>query len=225
MTNQEKNKVNQDSPGGTEPVSSEAKSGPTKICKYCQSEIPAKAKVCPVCRKKLKHTGRNIALIVIGVLVVIMMASCLGGSSTSTKTDYTVGETAEQNDIQITLDQVTQNSGDGMFAVPSDGNVFVNAEFTIVNNSNNEINVSSIVGFDAYVDSVTVNQSITGLTLQTQNGKSQLDGTVGAGKKMIGVITYEIPSNWSEFEINVAPSFWSSDKFKFIIKPDQVTQE
>lgn len=24
----------------------------TKLCKYCQTEIPAKAKICPNCRKK-----------------------------------------------------------------------------------------------------------------------------------------------------------------------------
>ena len=28
--------------------------GETKKCKYCQSDIPKKAKVCPVCKKKQK---------------------------------------------------------------------------------------------------------------------------------------------------------------------------
>ena len=29
----------------------------TKVCKHCQSEIPAKAKVCPNCRKKQGGVG------------------------------------------------------------------------------------------------------------------------------------------------------------------------
>lgn len=56
---------------------------PTKVCKYCGSEIPENAKVCPNCRKKQKHTGRNIFLIILGVLVVIMVASCIAGSGPS----------------------------------------------------------------------------------------------------------------------------------------------
>lgn len=29
----------------------------TKVCKYCKSEIPKKAKVCPNCRKKQGGIG------------------------------------------------------------------------------------------------------------------------------------------------------------------------
>lgn len=50
----------------------------TKKCKHCQSDIPKKAKVCPNCRKKQKHTGLGVFLIVVGVLVFLIALS--GGS-------------------------------------------------------------------------------------------------------------------------------------------------
>lgn len=42
----------------------------TKLCKYCKSEIPYDAKVCPHCRKKQTPNGCLIAIIVIVVLFI-----------------------------------------------------------------------------------------------------------------------------------------------------------
>lgn len=41
-----------------------------------------------------------------------------------------------------------------------------------------------------------------------QNGKKTLDGTVAPGKKLSGVIVYEVPSDWKELEVSYSPSFW-----------------
>lgn len=48
----------------------------TKVCKYCKSEIPKKAKVCPNCRKKQGGIGKWI---VIAVIVIIVIAAISGG--------------------------------------------------------------------------------------------------------------------------------------------------
>ena len=37
----------------------------TKLCKYCKSEIPYDAKVCPHCRKKQTPNGCLIAIIAV----------------------------------------------------------------------------------------------------------------------------------------------------------------
>ena len=47
--------------------------GETKKCKYCQSDIPKKAKVCPVCKKKQK---KNIVLIIILIFVILSFTMC-----------------------------------------------------------------------------------------------------------------------------------------------------
>lgn len=44
----------------------------TKLCKYCKSEIPYDAKVCPHCRKKQTPNGCLIAIIVIVVLFILI---------------------------------------------------------------------------------------------------------------------------------------------------------
>lgn len=62
----------------------------TKICKYCKTEIPFDAKVCPQCRKKQNGGG---CLVAIGVVVAIgVLGSCFSGNgsnSTSTPTPAT----------------------------------------------------------------------------------------------------------------------------------------
>lgn len=98
----------------------------TKLCKHCKTEIPKDAKVCPNCRKKQKGIGKWIA---IAVVVVILIAAMSGGednpkkvetadaessettteSATDTSEDreekdtFGIGETAEMNNVQVTM--------------------------------------------------------------------------------------------------------------------------
>ena len=150
----------------------------TKLCKHCKTPIPKDAKVCPNCRKKQGGVGKWI---IIGVIVVILLAALFGGGddkpkkvenskvestqqdekkSEEPKTDvnteevkdiFEVGETAELNDVQVTLLSYKESKG-SEYNKPSDGNVFLMAEFEIVNNSDSEMNVSSVMSFEAYAD-------------------------------------------------------------------------
>lgn len=43
----------------------------TKKCKHCQSDIPKKAKICPVCKKKQKNSLFGILVIIISALIII----------------------------------------------------------------------------------------------------------------------------------------------------------
>lgn len=65
----------------------------TKTCKYCQSEIPKKAKICPSCRKKQKGKGSIIATVIVIILVLGLIGSCFGGSDDSTKVDNSTAKT------------------------------------------------------------------------------------------------------------------------------------
>lgn len=132
------------------------------------------------------------------------------------KTEFGIGETAEQNGIQVTLVSAAESSGTEYIA-PEEGNIFLILEFEIANNSEDDITISSIANFEAYCDDYSTSQDIFGIQAPEAEGKSQLDGSVAAGKKMNGVIAYQIPSDYQTFEINVSPSFWSSKDIKFII--------
>lgn len=215
----------------------------TKTCKHCQSEIPKKAKVCPVCRKK---QGFGCLPIIIVVVVLFAVLAAIGGggendepslaetsfaesratSETSSapeseesetseeKTTFGIGEVAEMNDVQVTMVNYTESNG-SQYNAPSDGNVFVLVEFEIANNSDSELSVSSMLSFDAYADDYALNYSLSA-TIEAESG-SQLDGTIAPGKKMRGEIGYEVPADWSNIEIHFTDNVWSSSDFVFEI--------
>lgn len=208
-----------------------------KQCKHCKSEIPYDAKVCPVCRKKQGAPGCLIVVLVVVVLVVIA-AFAGGGESNSPQkvestsgtsqaasqasqaqsqpeqTVFTVGDTVELNGVKTTLLSAEEYPGK-QYMMPTDGNVFLVCQFEIENDSSAEINVSSMVSFNAYCDDYSVNLSVTGEMLE--DSWKTLDGTVAPGKKINGVIAYEIPQDWQKMEISYTPSFWSGHDVQFEI--------
>lgn len=125
---------------------------------------------------------------------------------------YAVGEVGSLKNVEVTLVSVTESEGGDLFA-PEEGNVFVICEFDIANQSKEELSVSSILSFDAYCDDYACSYS---LSAQMASDKSQLDGAVAAGKKMNGVIGYEVPSDWKELEIHFSPNVWSGKDLVFI---------
>ena len=208
-----------------------------KQCKHCKSEIPYDAKVCPVCRKKQGAPGCLIVVLVVVVLVVIAAFAGSGESSTPQKvestsgtsqsasqageaqpqpeqTALTVGDAVELNGVKTTLLSAEEYPGK-QYMMPTDGNVFLVCQFEIENDSSAEINVSSMVSFNAYCDDYSVNLSVTGEMLE--DSWKTLDGTVAPGKKINGVIAYEIPQDWQKMEISYTPSYWSGHDVQFEI--------
>ena len=118
------------------------------------------------------------------------------------------------NDVQVTLTNYEESTGDD-FNKPSDGNVFVLAEFEITNNSDKEIVISSVMSFEAYADDYALNYSL-GAMIEKEG--SQLDGTVAAGKKMKGWIGWEVPQDYTNVEIHFTDNVWSNNMFVFLIE-------
>lgn len=213
----------------------------TKLCKYCQSEIPKKAKVCPHCRKK---QGGKLKWIIIAIVVLAIIGSAMGGGSESEnvkkadsateniensvssnetekipaeeQTVFRKGEMAESDDVQVTMTDIMETSG-SEYNKPSDGNVFVLAEFEIANNTDKDIAVSSMLSFEAYADDYSLNYSLQALMEKDGN---QLDGSIAAGKKMKGWIGWEVPEDYGTIEIHFTDSVWSNDKLVFVIEND-----
>ena len=184
-------------------------------CKTCGTEIAKSAKVCPNCGAKLKKKHPFLALLLVLVVFIGIIAAASGGDDTSkdTKTSFSVGETATLNNVSVTMVGVTENSGSD-FNKPTDGNVYVICEFEIENNSNKEINVSSVLSFEGYCDGYTCTFSLGALI--EKGNKNQLDGTVAAGKKFNGVIGYEVPADWKELEVKFTPDFWTGRAMTFV---------
>ena len=195
------------------------------------------AKVCPVCRKKQGAPGCRLVVLVVVVLVVIAAFAGSGESSTPQKVEstsgtsqsasqageaqsqpeqtvFTVGDAVELNGVKTTLLSAEEYPGK-QYMMPTDGNIFLVCQFEIENDSSAEITVSSMVSFNAYCDDYSVNLSVTGEMLE--DSWKTLDGTVAPGKKINGVIAYEIPQDWQKMEISYTPSYWSGHDVQFEI--------
>jgi len=73
----------------------------TKICKYCKTEIPKDAKICPNCRKKQKGP---VGIIIAVVVVLLIIGVAAGGgndkdSNESGKIDNSNATSASDNSI------------------------------------------------------------------------------------------------------------------------------
>lgn len=200
-----------------------------KACKACGEQIAKSAKTCPKCGAK---QGVKVLPIVIVVVVVLIIAAAIGGTSsgpqkvgevdtnspapvetkdTAEESIFGVGDVVALNGVNVTLLGVTENSGANYF-YPADGNVFVLFEFDIDNQSESEIAVSSLLSFTAYFDDYSQNISINALAT---SGKSQLDGSVDSGRKMTGIVAYEVPEDWQVAEIRFTPDFWDGQEVIF----------
>ena len=213
----------------------------TKVCKHCKTEIPYGAKVCPQCRKK---QGGALKWVIIAFVAICIIGAAGGKDDKPTKvgdnnpssagnnsnesqqnsvessseeekeTVFRKGEIAELNDVQVTLTDYKESAG-SEYNKPTDGNVFLMAEFEIANNTEKELTVSSVMSFDAYADDYALNFSFSALMEKEGN---QLDGTIAAGKKLKGWIGWEVPADYQNVEIHFTDNVWSSDKFVFMIE-------
>ena len=133
-------------------------------------------------------------------------------ASNSSKT-FKPGDSVELNDVVVTFIGV-EETNDSDFNKPAEGKVYVLCEFEIVNNGNEDLTVSTMLNFEAYCDDYGCDLSIG--ALMERGSKEQLDGTAAAGKKIKGVVGYEIPADWKELEVHYSPGIFTSDKIVFV---------
>ena len=210
-------------------------------CKGCGKQIDDNSAFCPHCGKstavaqattkpkKKKHPllGAILLILGIGLFVGAMTGGNekepekVGGSTGTTAASekkennvFAVGDVVSLNDIKVTLVDVSENSG-GNYMTPSEGKVYIVCEFEIENNSDADIAISSLMSFEAYIDDYATSMNISA-TLSTD--KTQLDGTVAPGKKMRGVIGYEVDTNWGTLEIRFTPDFWARKDIVFSVE-------
>lgn len=196
-------------------------------CKTCGEQIAKTANVCPKCGAKQHQVAKSLC-VVIALLTVLVCIGVIARSSGNDepksvgtnatvqtkepeKTVFGLGEEVEFKDVYVTLANVYESNGSN-FMTPTNGNVFVICEFEISNQSSADIGVSSLMSFEAYIDDYSTNMSLTA-TLSAD--KTQLDGTVAAGKKMNGAIGYEAPEDWQTIEVRFTPNFWSGKDIIF----------
>lgn len=76
----------------------------TKKCKYCQMEIPKKAKVCPNCKRTLKSHGCLIPVLIFLIIICGSVAAFLNMDSSIQKSISGVSDSSEY----ITMEEYNQ---------------------------------------------------------------------------------------------------------------------
>lgn len=128
---------------------------------------------------------------------------------------YEIGEMAELNNVQVTMTSYEESAGTE-YLTPADGNEFLLVEFEIINNSDSEIPISSVMSFEAYADDYLVNYSLS--ALMVKDGMTQLDGTIAPGKRLKGFVGYEVPTDWKTAEVYFTEDVWVGNKSVFKIE-------
>lgn len=205
----------------------------TKLCKYCQTEIPKKAKVCPNCKRKQGGIGcLGVVLLVLGVFIFI---GSFGASMSKDKNPekvgevqtesqdqnsqteepvsntFNVGDVVETDNFRITYESAGEYKSDNEFLQPKDGCVYWEFKFKFENISDTDQSVSTMMDWECYADNSKADQT----WITDDNG---LDGKLSAGREAEGAVYFEVPKDAESIELEYDINFWQSDKIIFIGK-------
>lgn len=166
---------------------------------------------------------RLITLLLVLILTsttayAIELGDALGGLTEIFGSDdtvtYEVGETGTTDNVSATLNNVMEGTGND-YGKPADGNVYLYCEFTIENDTSESLVVSSMMCFSASCDGVIYGSDVMVTATAIQWGKHQIDGFLEPGKKMTGVVGFEVPKEWKDLEITYSPD-WDSGSLTFV---------
>lgn len=202
----------------------------TKLCKYCQTEIPRKAKVCPNCKRKQGSIGcLGVVLLVLGVFILIgSFGSSMSKdknpekvgevgtelSETGTQTidnTFNVGDVVETDNFRITYESAGEYTNSNELLQPKDGYVYWEFKFKFENISNTDQTVSTMMDWECYADNSKADQT----WIVDDNG---LDGKLSAGREAEGAVYFEVPKDVENIELEYDINFWQSDKIIFVGK-------
>ena len=202
----------------------------TKLCKYCQTEIPRKAKVCPNCKRKQGGIGcLGVVLLVLGVFIFIGSFGASMSkdknpekvgevgtelSETGTQTidnTFNVGDVVETDNFRITYESAGEYTNSNELLQPKDGYVYWEFKFKFENISNTDQTVSTMMDWECYADNSKADQT----WIVDDNG---LDGKLSAGREAEGSVYFEVPEDAESVELEYDINFWQSDKIIFVGK-------
>lgn len=145
----------------------------------------------------------------------------LGGISSlfskSEEDAHAPGETVEVDDVEITLTDVLQSSGNSYYK-PQSGKVFLMIEFKIKNNRDDELDVSSLLSFSTWCDDELCVIDLEALGTGLFAGKPQLDCVIEAGKTITGIVGYQVDKDWEKVIVEYSTDVYFGEKVKFLVE-------
>jgi Telomeric repeat-binding factor 2. len=139
-----------------------------------------------------------------------------GGASSAVATTRhgTIGSTFNINGLTITLSNAYEYDYSSYTNKP--GHVFLVFVFEIKNNNSTTVSISSTRNFSAYVDNYLTPLDQAAINVASYDGFYPIDGTIASGRSIKGIVGYEIPKDWQEFEVEFTRSP-NKDKVVFAV--------
>lgn len=206
-----------------------------KKCSHCGEQVAKNATVCPKCGGKFGIPGWAKALIIVGI-VLFMLGGCVVGctgllgaavseaadetknsyNDINGKTSFKVNEAFQSKYEKITMTEVNTNFTDhSEYLKPASGNkyIMIKMEVENINEENDDLYVSSFE-FNAFADGVAVESAYVG-----NDNYKDLSATLGKGKKTIGYLFYEVPTNAKKITVEYNANFWvDGTAIEFIVQ-------
>lgn len=175
----------------------------TKKCKYCQSDIPQKAKVCPYCRRKQK--GALKWIIILAVVLLLFMPMC-----NSEENESASGTVSSQTQTAETITQKEESVGDTVKQSDAETEEIADLSTLVdITTYSYENTIGDTLFFMAFKNNssvdIKVNFNVTGLDAEgTKIGAdSSYVNVIGAGEEGIGYAYFDQVSGIKNFEYTV----------------------
>jgi TM2 domain-containing membrane protein YozV len=124
----------------------------------------------------------------------------------SKQNTYNVGDIINDGDLQITVQAIDWYDSPNEYSQPVEGNRYIKVTIMAQNNSDSEVENLTSWDFLAYADDESINEAYTG------SDEKEFSGELAPGKKLTGVIFYEVPSATQVFEIQYEPNVFSNKR-------------
>lgn len=209
----------------------------SKLCKFCKTEIPIKATICPNCKKSQTQGCIVVFLFIILFLIFFAVFSTLLAKNKTTPqknndiiyqntvnspsetpayekdiNTFNVGDLFESEKVNISYLDSGDYSSDNMFIEPASGNKFIYIDLSIQNTGDTDLSIGS-TSFTCYADDTKCSQSVV-----TADDQMDIIATVSPEKYLKGKIYFEVPKDSQNIEVEFETSFWTQDKIYFVVK-------
>ena len=207
-----------------------------KLCKYCKSEIPADAKVCPNCRKKQGIKVWQIILIVVVVIGIIGAVAGKGNEQPTSKdngsekesvtadkkaekkeekTEFSQNETVTFKDVDFTVTNVEKTTG-SEYDTAKEGYEYVIVTVKIENKSDKKISYNP---YDWKMENSNGQEVDTTFTITNKDTELH-NGDLNAGGMVEGSLAFEQPQRDTGLKLNYYDNALFDEDASFKIKID-----
>lgn len=215
----------------------------TKICKYCKTEIPKDAKICPNCRKKQKG---KLGIVLAVVVVLLVIGAVVGGGSNdekkakidnsgastskkSTSTDKAkknatkdkedgvvkVGGSFEDNGLKFSVNsaEMDYKVKDQYGVYKLDDGLVYLAVDFTFENTGDSDKYVSIYDFKCYADNKSCEQQFV-----TEDTGDFINTNLSAGRNVAFKTLYAVPADAKSIELEYESNVWTDEKVVVKIK-------